>query len=672
MFKSILIANRGEIACRVIRTCKRLGIETIAIFSEADASAQHVKLADKAYPLGASESKLSYLDIQKVIRIAKKAGAEAIHPGYGFLSENSDFARLLVKEKITFIGPSAKVMEALGDKIEAKKLAKKENVPLVPGLLCEGKNADALLNEIKTFAAKAGYPILIKAAAGGGGRGMRRVNKASELQDAVIAAGREAEAAFGDARVFVEKLIDKARHIEVQIFGDNTGDVVSLFDRDCTMQRNHQKVIEEAPAPHISEKTRKRIHECARKLCKSAGYQNAGTVEFLLTPEEDFYFLEVNSRLQVEHPVTESITGLDLVELQLRIAAGEKLKTLAPQKEITCQGSAIELRLCAEIPESGFIASTGLIERFEIGRPADGGSVRVDTGVGAGDRISHYYDSMIAKVIVHRSTRAEAIAAAVSALENSILAGVRSNISFLHKLLLCPEFTAVTHSTRFAHTLIPQEKQISKSNALAAAAYVCFKLARNTAATNPWQAHNNWRVFGSNLHKESFLVNTQAVDIAVKRLSGDAIVNFEVESAALGTLTVAMQRFGTEDAEMIIKAEKQNLKVCCLESGIWLRLADNTYQIKPHRVALKRKSDKRSSADDLVVSPLPGKIVAVKVTAGALVKSGDALVVLESMKMEHVIRAPEDCAIAELHVRAGDIVEAQGKLVQLKSIVATA
>jgi 3-methylcrotonyl-CoA carboxylase alpha subunit len=668
MFTKVLIANRGEIACRVIRTCKRLGIETVAIYSDADANAQHVKLADQAFALGSSESKTSYLDIDKVVRIAKKAKVDAIHPGYGFLSENPEFARRLSKEKITFIGPSAKVMESLGDKIEAKKLAYEHKVPLVPGLLCESTKPTALFEEIKNFAQKAGYPILIKAAAGGGGRGMRRVNKASELQDALLAAQREAEAAFGDSRIFVEKLIEKARHIEVQIFGDTHGNVVSLFDRDCSMQRNHQKVIEEAPAPLISDKVRSRIHESARRLCKAAKYQNAGTVEFLLTPEEDFYFLEVNSRLQVEHPVTEAITGLDLVELQLRIAHGEKLDTLAPQKSITCSGAAIELRLCAEIPENNFIASTGVIEKFELAAPLDGGHYRLDTGFVVGDKISHYYDSMIAKLIVHRPTRSEAVAALLSILDRSMLAGVRSNISFLRTLLVTPEFKAVTHSTRFSHSVLPSQQDLCALNELAAAFYACFKLAQPSTTATPWNQNSGWRVFGSSTHSESFSVNGQIVALSLTRCTSSGDTQFIVSTEHHKEKTVTIQTCGTEHALLTIGKESFACQVTCQESGIWLSFAQGIFNLKPHRPALKQASGKKANGNELVISPLPGKIVALKTQVGAQVKSGDPLLVLESMKMEHIIRATADSNVAEIFVHAGEVVEAQGKLVQLASV----
>ncbi|MBX7145148.1 MAG: ATP-grasp domain-containing protein [Oligoflexia bacterium] len=666
MYRRILIANRGEIACRVARTCRRLGIESVAVYSDADRSSQHTKLADKAFDLGGSEARESYLDIDKIIRIAKRAKADAIHPGYGFLSENAQFAQRIKKEGLTFIGPTPAVMRALGDKIEAKKLAKAVKVPLVPGHLCEKTKSDALVSEIRAFADSSGFPLLLKAAAGGGGRGMRRVNKLSELQDAVTSAQREAEAAFGDSRIFVERLIERARHVEVQIIGDRFGNVFSLYDRDCSMQRNHQKVIEEAPAPNIPDTIRKKIHAAARRLCQEAGYSNAGTVEFLLDPDGNFFFLEVNSRLQVEHPVTESILGLDLVELQLRVAAGDKLSDILSQDSIQPQGAAIELRLCAEVPSQGFIASTGTIEHLEIAKASDGGPVRLDSGFVRGDYISHYYDSLMAKIVVHRRTRAEALQAAKDIAANSFIAGVKTNLDFLSDLLGSAEFNNVTHYTRFAQTLLESEKSIQKNAELAAAIYLAYYLELSTprAALDPWQSSEGWRLSGPSAQNREFTLAGRNCSVSVTPLGSR---RYKLQASNLGTLEIEVQSHDMAGMRYSAQASDGDLNVFCGTSGVWLKANGTVWDLKPLQKQLRGARNSAATENSDILSPLPGKIVAVRAKVGDKLKTGDPIVILESMKMEHIVRAPRPAELRELRVKCGDVVEAQSLLAALHS-----
>lgn len=660
MFNKVLIANRGEIACRIIRTCRRLGIKSVAVYSSADASSQHVRLADEAYEIGAPESVHSYLNVKKIIAAAKKAKAQAIHPGYGFLSENDEFADALDKAGVTFIGPSARVMNLLGDKIEAKKIAKKAGVPMVPSLLFKSSDAKKMLTEAEAFGQKNGYPLMIKAAAGGGGRGMRRVRSKLELADNLASAAREAQAAFGDARLFIEKLVEHARHVEVQIIGDMHGTVVSLFDRDCSMQRNHQKVIEEAPAPLISNKIREKMHKAARDLCAEAGYYNAGTVEFLLTRDENFYFLEVNSRLQVEHPVTEAITGLDLVELQLRVASGEKLKELLP-KNIEPQGAAIECRLCAEVPEEHFIAAAGRLESFDIaGSSLTLSTLRVDSGFSPGDVLSHYYDSLLAKIIVHSDSRERALRDMREILAASTICGVKTNIGFLSTLLATPEFKASTHDTHFAQTVLPSAEKISRIAELSAGLMLVHRLTSSVGSNDPWLANSAFRMFSAPSYSVLANVNGHKVSVRVTR-EGSAM--FRITGASLTTDIEVRSACATQIHFSSAEGES-SARFVSGSDATWGILPYGTYEIKETPPSLKSGKLAQAHSGE-ISSPLPGKVILVKAEAGKSVAAGDAIIVIESMKMEHIIRAPHDGEIQKLHVKAGQIVEANAVLAQL-------
>lgn len=662
MFKKILVANRGEIACRVMRTCKALGVKTVAVFSTADANALHVALADEAVCIGEPESTKSYLDIKKICAAARKSKAEAVHPGYGFLSENGVFADALVAANICFIGPSAKVMGALGDKVAAKKIAQKAKVPMVPSVIFKSGTPAGMEKEAKAFAAKCGFPVMIKAAAGGGGRGMRRVDSPEELPDKLAAAARESLAAFGSDRLFMEKLVEHARHIEVQIVADRHGNVFAISDRDCSLQRNHQKVIEEAPAPGIKDATRKKIHAAACALCKSAGYENAGTVEFLLDRDENFYFLEVNSRLQVEHPVTEEISGFDLVELQLRAACGENLKPVIGSAIGKTVGAAIECRLCAEDPGANFVASTGKLECFAMPKGIRGqGRVRVDSGFQSGDEISHYYDSLLAKLIVTAPTRAQAIQLALDSLAETRIYGVRSNVGFLRALLEAPEFQSVTHHTNFAKTVLPGAECFGAELALVAALPTIQALAAVTTSSDPWDHPSSFRVAGHTQAEFHANVNGHNVSGLIVRKQHSV---FEITSAGL-TQEVIVDATTGETIEYQLKGERDCARIFSGAKGLWVNCAPGTFEVRPVTPTLKTSGKRAKALSGLIASPLPGKIVLVKTKEGSVLQEGDPLMVIESMKMEHIIRAPHAAQVKRIHVKGGEVIEANALLAEL-------
>ncbi|MBX7137246.1 MAG: biotin/lipoyl-binding protein [Oligoflexia bacterium] len=651
MIKSLLIANRGEIACRVIRTCRRLGIRSIAVYSEADRSALHVRSADEAVAIGPAESKASYLDLEKITAAAQQSKAEAVHPGYGFLSENSAFAERLSAAGVLFVGPRAETIRLMGDKLQAKALAERAQVPTVPGITLAGSSAQDMESAAK-FGKQVGYPILIKAAAGGGGRGMRKVFAESELPSKLEGASREAQAFFNDGRVFIEKLVERARHIEVQIFGDSHGNVIHLFDRDCTLQRNHQKVIEEAPAPNLAESTRTALHAAAVRLGQASKYLSAGTVEFLVDQQGHFYFLEVNSRLQVEHPVTELITGLDLVELQLRIASGEGLPELTSNRPVQVCGAALEFRICAEAPEENFRSSTGLLSRFEF--PVSAPGVRLDAGFENGDRVTHFYDSLLAKLIISGATRAEVLTRARRALAHSQVIGVRSNLGFLGSLINSTAFDQVTHSIETAEQLLASEEphHLRRMRTVAA-----LDLLSDVLAADPGARH--FRIFGQPRLAHSVRVNGIEISVELKlqapgiyRLDQDGIV-IETDAAQSSSFLVA----GSP-----VRAEQLSDRY----GRRWLATSFGSFQLESLEVRLKQRADQRDRHSGSIQSTLPGKVVAVKVKPGDVVEAGSTLLVIESMKMEHQVKAPLNGEVKTVHVAAGDTVEAGRVLAELQ------
>lgn len=663
----MLIANRGEIACRVIRTCEQLGIKTVAVFSEADRGAMHTKLASEAHCIGEPEARGSYLNGDKIITVAKQAKAEAIHPGYGFLSENSHFAAAVKKAGLKLIGPSAAVIELMGDKLRAKELAQKAGVPIAPSrelALREltGKLKQKILSAIES---SVGFPMLVKAAAGGGGRGMRRVMQASELEAAIEGAAREAESFFQDGRVFVERLIEPARHIEVQIIADEKGFVGHLFDRDCTMQRRHQKVIEEAPAPQLPTSVREKILDAAVALCREARYTNAGTVEFLLDTENNFYFMEVNSRLQVEHPVTELITGLDLVALQLRAAAGESIeKIVTPAVAAFPTKVAIECRLCAEIPEEGFVAATGKISEFTFGAATPTTERRIDTGFCVGDTISHYYDSLIAKVIISGSDRDDVINGTRAVLGSSALGGVKTNLGFLNRVLDTAEFKGVTHHIKFAETILPTPlEQTRIDTIIGALAMVCCVELDFTNPQSPWSTPSSFRIGYRNELKVAVLVNERPVEC---RLAMSKTHEYLICSLPNPVLIKVHKAPTKNSLQIAVGGEEYTVSLTKGSAAYWISCPLGNFEVKEAPSTLRRKTESAAASQQIVKSPFPGKVVKVMTSAGSQVTRGDTLLILESMKMEHPIRAPISATVRELNVSAGQVIDANMVLVALQ------
>ncbi len=627
MLKSVLIANRGEIARRVIRTCKRLGIRTVAVYSDADAKALHVREADEAVHIGASPAKESYLRGEKIIAAAKQTGAEAIHPGYGFLSENADFAQAVIDAGLIWIGPNPDSIRAMGLKDAAKKLMAEAGVPTTPGYLGEDQSEERLQKEADAI----GYPVLIKAVAGGGGKGMRKVEKKAEFKAALASAKREAAAAFGDDRVLLEMYVQRPRHIEVQVFGDTHGNVVHLFERDCSLQRRHQKVIEEAPAPGMSDEARKAVTDAAVLAAKAVNYVGAGTIEFIADASEGLrgdriWFMEMNTRLQVEHPVTEEITGQDLVEWQLRVASGEKLPL--KQEDLKINGWAMEARLYAENPEAGFLPSTGKLEWMYYHAMYDEApKVRFDSAVEQGDEITPFYDPMIAKLIVHGKNRRTAVSLLREACAEMEIAPVKTNAGFLVRCLSEPEFVEGGIDTQFltkhGDQISARPAASSKVNAAAAAHFVSLSRKKpkvKRTAASPEEAASPWG------RLEGFRVN--------------AAPSLDVRMLLDGKRVLAVARGASE------------LKTTSLESGaVVVFERGEAYEFTLDTG--ERSADDASAGDGAILSPMPGKIVSVAAKAGAKLKKGDPILVLEAMKMEHTLTAPFDGKLTELNAKAG-------------------
>jgi len=649
MFKKILIANRGEIACRVIASARKMGIATVAVYSDADRDARHVELADEAVAIGPAPSRESYLVIDRIIAAAKSTGAEAIHPGYGFLSENEAFAEKVEAEGLVFIGPKAKSIAAMGDKIASKKLAIKAKVNTIPGYNDVIADADAAVK----IARDVGYPVMIKASAGGGGKGLRVATNDKEAREGFDACRAEARASFGDDRVFIEKFIEEPRHIEIQVLGDAHGNLVYLFERECSIQRRHQKVIEEAPSPFLDAATRKAMGEQAVALAKAVDYQSAGTVEFVVGKDRGFYFLEMNTRLQVEHPVTEMITGLDLVELMIRVAAGEALPFR--QRDLKIDGWAIECRINAEDPLRSFLPSIGRLVHYQP-PAAVPGTVRVDTGVVEGGEISMHYDSMIAKLICHGATRDEAIARMRDALDAFVIRGVSSNVAFQSALVRHPRFVEGRLTTAFiaeefpegfhGATLAPSEETL-----LAAVAATVHRIYRERAS------HIEGQVPGHEVQVgDDFVVigAGREHDVHVVRVDGGYDISIG------GTLHAVRchWRFGDllltgtfDGAPFRVQVERPGLKYRLSAMGVQIE-----YSVLPRRAAeLLRRMPRKVPADTskFLLSPMPGLLVEVAVKAGQEVKAGERLVVIEAMKMQNTLIAERDGTIAELLAKQG-------------------
>lgn len=663
MFNKILIANRGEIACRVIKTARRLGIRTVAVYSEADANARHVRLADEAVLLGPAAARESYLVADKIIDACQRTGAQAVHPGYGFLSENADFADALAASGIAFIGPPASAIRAMGSKSEAKKLMGKAAVPLTPGYHGDDQTPALLHKE----ADQIGYPVLIKAAAGGGGKGMRLVEKSEDFPEALASCKREAASSFGDDHVLIEKYITKPRHIEIQVFADTQGNCVYLFERDCSVQRRHQKVLEEAPAPGMTEARRREMGEAAVAAAKAVGYVGAGTVEFIANQDGTFYFMEMNTRLQVEHPVTEMITGQDLVEWQLRVACGQPLPLA--QNQLQIRGHALEARIYAEDANKGFLPSTGQLIRLTP--PAESINVRVDTGVEEGDEITPYYDPMIAKLIVWDENRDAALARMRKALADYRVAGVTTNIAFLSRLVACPAFAGADLDTGLIEGqrefLFPAAQPVPRDALLVATVgellweqHAAKEVAKSSGDPfSPWHARDGWRMNLSSARTLSFKDGETLLDAHVRYQKDHWQITLHGETTQARGKKLDGDRFAVEvdDCRLIanvVAAEER--RTVFLNGSTYSLLRDDPL----HRV------DAADSHGGGLTAPMPGKVVALLAQPGQKVEKGSPLLILEAMKMEHTITAPATGIVKAFCYAAGEQVGDGAALIEFE------
>jgi len=645
MITTLLIANRGEIACRVMRTAKALGIRTVAVHSEIDRNARHVREADMAINLGGAKPAESYLRVDALIAAAQASGAQAIHPGYGFLSENAGFARAIEAAGLVFLGPPASAIDAMGSKSAAKALMEEAGVPLVPGYHGE----DQALETFRAAAERIGYPVLLKAAAGGGGKGMKVVEREADLAEALSSAQREAQAAFGDARMLVEKYVLKPRHVEIQVFADRHGNCLYLNERDCSIQRRHQKVVEEAPAPGLSAEQRRAMGEAAVRAAQAIGYVGAGTVEFLLDERGDFFFMEMNTRLQVEHPVTEAITGLDLVAWQIRVARGEALPIT--QAQVPLMGHAIEVRLYAEDPEGGFLPASGHLDLYR--EPAPGEGRRVDSGVAEGDDVSPFYDPMLAKLIAWGENREEARQRLLAMLEDTAVGGFRTNLAFLRRVLGHPAFAAAELDTGFIERhqaqLLPAPAALPEQVwQLAAEAFRQGDAARirQDDPHSPWSGNSGWR---AGLPSETDLHLACGEERQVVRLRGrvDSPIRLEGERLTLELDGVRRTLLAIRRGETLYLEWDGTLHTITRVDPIAEAEASHTHQ-------------------GGLTAPMNGSIVRVLVEAGQAVEAGTALVVLEAMKMEHSIRAPHAGTVKALYCSEGELVAEGTALVELE------
>jgi 3-methylcrotonyl-CoA carboxylase alpha subunit len=667
MFTKILIANRGEIACRVAATARRMGVRTVAVYSDADANAKHVAACDEAVHIGASAPKESYLRWQTILEAAKATGAQAVHPGYGFLSENEAFAQACADAGLVFIGPPPSAIKAMGLKAESKQLMEAAGVPLVPGYHAAGQDPELLRNE----ATRIGYPVLIKASAGGGGKGMRAVEKPEDFDAALASCKREAINSFGDDAVLIEKYVQRPRHIEIQVFGDSHGNYVHLFERDCSVQRRHQKVLEEAPAPGLSESMRAQMGAAAVAAARAVQYVGAGTVEFIVEQRPDgtmnFFFMEMNTRLQVEHPVTEAITGQDLVEWQLRVASGEPLPLA--QEQLKIHGHAIEARICAESPDNQFLPATGTLhvyrkpEHVGFVRAHGDGSVRVDDGVREGDVISPFYDSMVAKLIVVGDDRAQALARMDAALAQTHIVGLHTNVQFLRYVVRSTSFAGADLDT----ALIPREQDVLFQQepvgcdfAVAAAVAHALLAEQLLAQADPFSRRDGWRAFGTAVRVFGFEFQDQSVEARLRYLH-DGALHLQVGG------TEGVLSFVQTDAGIDVRYAGQRHRVHAYRQG------EHVHVFAPHGATRIRAIDLLDHAGDSqgeggrLTAPMPGKVLSFAVKAGDKVRKGQALAVMEAMKMEHTIAAPADGTVAELLYAPGDQVTEGSELLKMAS-----
>jgi 3-methylcrotonyl-CoA carboxylase alpha subunit len=670
LFTKILIANRGEIACRVAATARRMGIKTVAVYSEADTGARHVAVCDESVLIGPAPAKESYLRAEKIIEVALATGAQAIHPGYGFLSENADFADACAEAGLVFIGPPASAIRAMGSKSAAKSLMEQAGVPLVPGY--HGKVQDAAF--LQEQADGIGYPVLLKASAGGGGKGMRIVERSGDFKAALESCKREAINSFGDDKVLVEKYLSRPRHIEIQVFADTTGACVYLFERDCSVQRRHQKVLEEAPAPGMTAERRSAMGAAAVAAAKAVGYVGAGTVEFIANQDGSFYFMEMNTRLQVEHPVTEMIAGVDLVEWQLRVAAGEPLPRR--QEELAIHGHALEARIYAENPEKGFLPSIGTLRHlhtpaavsFELGKHGGNGdpaAVRIDSGVREGDEISPFYDPMIAKLIVWGKDRREALARMAQALSEYQVVGLATNLAFLKRLVESKPFSQAEldtglierhHAELFPPVLQPPLAVLG----LAAAALLQAEQKGGNADDDPWSSTDGWRLNSALQRKLEYADDTGSHAITVGYLGSGW-------SVSSGALTAKMTLAERGSKHIAMKFDGAMARGTVIRDGDMFHIfADGVHYPLRYNDPLAHAGDAETEGGRLT-APMPGKIVAILVSKGSIVERGAPLLIMEAMKMEHTIAAPTNGTVEELLYEIGDQVGEGAQMLAFKA-----
>jgi 3-methylcrotonyl-CoA carboxylase alpha subunit len=665
MFKKILIANRGEIAIRIMATCLEMGIQTVAVYSEADQHARHVYEADEAYCIGPAPAAQSYLRIDTIIATAKKSGAEAIHPGYGFLSENATFAEACEEEGIVFIGPSSAAIRLMGSKIAAKQLAQSVGAPIVPGYNGTSQNNATLLTE----AQRIGFPLLIKASAGGGGKGMRTVAGTEDFLEQLAGARREAQAAFGDETVFLERLIQEPRHVEIQILGDHYGHVIHLGERECSIQRRHQKIIEESPSVALTPELRKEMGAAAVRIARAAGYVNAGTIEFLLDADKHFYFLEMNTRLQVEHPVTEMVTGLDMVRHQLRIAAGEALGI--EQEQIQQRGHAIEVRLYAENPEQNFLPSTGTITRFI---KAGGPGIRTDSGIADGDEITQFYDPMIAKLIVYGENRLAAIERLQRALQHCVVFGVTTNISLLYAISTHPAFQQGYTYTDFLekHALLtPNLSQVLPDDIVVAAALYEMQhqntLLASANSNNPWRTLGPWRMIGEarviTYHYREQMYRVAATPSTHTPSTWHIQINTQTGEDITCTIDndyLVLLRKGEQQRRLYVQQRKGEVQVA-LNGQVYV-----LQRQQPPDIATTIHGGGTAHVQKTLTAPMAGTIVKVQVHDGEAVQAHQTLVVLSAMKMEHALTAPYEGKVRHVHYQEGAVVPGGAVIVEME------
>ncbi|UNK57188.1 ATP-grasp domain-containing protein [Pseudoxanthomonas daejeonensis] len=670
MFEKILIANRGEIACRIIRSCRRLGIASVAVYSEADAGALHVRLADEAHCIGGPAPADSYLRGDAVIEAARRSGAQAIHPGYGFLSENADFAEAVAAAGLVFIGPHAASMRRMGSKAGAKQLMAQAGVPVVPGYNGEDQSLATLSRE----AARTGFPLMVKAAHGGGGKGMRVVHRLEDFAPALESCQREARNAFGRDRVLLERYVSSPRHIEIQVFGDTHGQVIHLNERECSAQRRYQKVLEESPSPFLTDELRQAMGEAAVAAARTIDYVNAGTVEFIVDPDGAFYFMEINTRLQVEHPVTEMVTGLDLVEWQLRVASGEPLPLQQPQ--VPRNGHAIEVRLYAEDPESGFLPASGTLRALQLPPPSP--QVRIDAGVEAGDTVTVFYDPMIAKLIVHAADRPGALALLRESLAACHVAGPKTNLAFLEVLARHPAVVEGRIDTGYLDRHLDEfldRTDPAPADLLAAACAASLLRAQADASReaggsgdpySPWHLGDGWRLQGRAARRLRLQVAGQVHDASATGHGGDWTIVVDGATHAISGARLA-------DGSLDLRIDGQGRRLAARFDGDTLELHDGHRRLPLRLLPAERgEGSGDSGGDGRVLAPMPGRVVLVKASAGQAVLAGSELLVMEAMKMELTVRAPRDGVVTELRAATGDFVEADAVLAVVAATVAAA